>query len=68
MKNWVLLVEDDASIALVITAALEAEGYGVACCPSIAERDRLLSQNTFSLMLTDVMLTDDLEDLDQVLV
>ena len=27
MKKHVLLVEDDASIALVITAALEAEGF-----------------------------------------
>lgn len=68
MKNRVLLVEDDDSIALVITAALEAEGYGVARCPSIAERDRLLSHNTFGLMLTDVMLTDGdgMETLDRV--
>ena len=58
MKSRILLVEDDDSIALVITAALEAEGYTVARCPSIAERDRLLSANTFGLMLTDVVLTD----------
>lgn len=58
MKNRILLVEDDASIALVITAALEAEGYTVAHCPSIAGRDRLLGENQFSLMLTDVVLTD----------
>ena len=54
----VLLVEDDASIALVITAALEAEQFAVTCCDSIAERDRLLAQSSYSAMITDVMLTD----------
>ena len=54
----VLLVEDDASIALVINAALEAEGFAVTCCDSIAERDRLLAANHYTLLLTDVMLTD----------
>ena len=54
----VLLVEDDASIALVINAALEAEGFTVTCCDSIAERDRLLAANHYALLLTDVMLTD----------
>ena len=58
MPKSVLLVEDDASIALVITAALEAEGYSVKSCESIAERDSLLAESPFSLMLTDVMLTD----------
>ena len=58
MKSRILLVEDDASIALVITAALEAEGYSVSHCVSIAERDRLLGERTYGLMLTDVMLTD----------
>ncbi|MFZ5742871.1 MAG: sigma-54-dependent transcriptional regulator [Pseudomonadota bacterium] len=54
----VLLVEDDASIAIVITAALEAEGFEVVRCDSIAERDRLLSERRFSALVTDVMLTD----------
>ena len=54
----ILLVEDDASIALVITAALEAERFAVTCCDSIAERDRLLAANTYSALVTDVMLTD----------
>jgi two-component system nitrogen regulation response regulator GlnG len=54
----VLLVEDDASIALVITAALEAEGFAVTRCDSIAERDRLLAQEHFAALVTDVMLTD----------
>ncbi|HQV02705.1 MULTISPECIES: sigma-54 dependent transcriptional regulator [unclassified Novosphingobium] len=54
----VLLVEDDPSIALVITAALEAEGFEVTCCDSIAERDRLLARQSFNALVTDVMLTD----------
>lgn len=54
----VLLVEDDTSIAIVITAALEAEGFDVVRCDSIAERDRLLREGRFSALVTDVMLTD----------
>ena len=54
----VLLVEDDESIAIVITAALEAEGFSVERCDSIAERDRLLGKRRFAALITDVMLTD----------
>ena len=54
----VLLVEDDESIAIVITAALEAEGFEVDRCESIVERDRLLRQNSYAALVTDVVLTD----------
>ena len=54
----VLLVEDDDSIAIVITAALEAEGLVVTRCASIAERDRLLAGERFAVLATDVMLPD----------
>lgn len=54
----VLLVEDDPSIAIVLTAALEAEGFKVTCCDSIADRDKLLSETSFSALVTDVMLPD----------
>ena len=54
----VLLVEDDASIALVITAALEAEGFTVTGCDSVATRDRLLAEGRYDALVTDVMLTD----------
>ncbi len=54
----VLLVEDDPSIAIVITAALEAEGFTVIHCDSIAERDRQLAARRFSALVTDVILTD----------
>jgi two-component system, NtrC family, nitrogen regulation response regulator GlnG len=54
----VLLLEDDASIAIVITAALEAEGFSVTHCDCIADRDRLLSAEQFAALVTDVMLPD----------
>ncbi|WP_156839205.1 sigma-54-dependent transcriptional regulator [Novosphingobium aquimarinum] len=54
----VLLVEDDASIALVITAALEAEGFAVTHCDTIGERDRLIRQASFKALVTDVKLPD----------
>ncbi len=54
----VLLVEDDESIAIVITAALEAEGFDVVRCDSVRERDRLLAEQPFAAMVTDVKLTD----------
>jgi two-component system, NtrC family, nitrogen regulation response regulator GlnG len=58
MTKSALLVEDDAAIATVITAALEDEGFEVARSDSIAGRDRLLSARAFDVMLTDVVLTD----------
>jgi len=58
MTRTILLVEDDESIATVITAALEAEGFAVARTDSVAGRDRLLEQRSYALMLTDVVLTD----------
>ena len=58
MARRVLLVEDDTSIATVITAALEEEGFCVDRCESIAGRDKHLAEDSFEVMLTDVMLTD----------
>ncbi|WP_066556770.1 sigma-54-dependent transcriptional regulator [Croceicoccus bisphenolivorans] len=58
MSSPILLVEDDISIAIVITTALEDEGLEVVRCDTIAERDRLIARRPFSLMLTDVLLKD----------
>jgi two-component system nitrogen regulation response regulator GlnG len=58
MPKRALLVEDDAAIAKVITAALEDEGLAVERCDSVAGRDRLLAAHEFDVLLTDVMLTD----------
>ena len=68
MSRRALLVEDDAAIATVITAALEEEAFAVDRCEGIAARDRLLAQNDYDVMLTDVMLIDGdgIESLPQV--
>ncbi|KAJ8134002.1 hypothetical protein OY671_012784, partial [Metschnikowia pulcherrima] len=58
MKKYVSSVEDDASIASVITAASEAEGFLVDRCDSIAERDRSSAGQRYGSMSTDVMSTD----------
>ena len=58
MTRKVLLVEDDSSIATVITAALTDEGYEVDRCESIARRDQLVATENYDVMLTDVVLTD----------
>jgi two-component system, NtrC family, nitrogen regulation response regulator GlnG len=54
----ILLVEDDESIAIVITAALEAEGFDVVRCDRISDRDRLVARHDFQALVTDVVLTD----------
>lgn len=54
----VLLVEDDESIAIVITAALEAEGLKITRCATIAERDKLIHTEKFSALVSDVILPD----------
>ncbi|MCA1662399.1 MAG: sigma-54 dependent transcriptional regulator [Novosphingobium sp.] len=58
MSRAVLLVEDDASIATVITAALEAEDFSVAHSDTIAGRDAALAESEFAALLTDVVLPD----------
>jgi len=58
MSRRALLVEDDASIATVITAALEDEAFTVRRCDSIAGRDAALAEEAFDVMLTDVVLAD----------
>ncbi|MCL6251092.1 sigma-54 dependent transcriptional regulator [Altererythrobacter sp. KTW20L] len=58
MARRALLVEDDASIAMVITAALEDEAFTVDRCDRITDRDRLLAVNDYDVMLTDVILLD----------
>ncbi len=54
----ILLVEDDNSIAIVITAALEAEGFAVTRCGTLAERDRQLQAVRYAALVSDVILPD----------
>ena len=58
MSHKVLLVEDDRAIATVITEALRDEGLDVTACSSVAQRDLLLGEQSFDVMLTDIMLED----------
>ena len=58
MTGDILLVEDDAAIATVIAEALADEGFAVESCASKKDRDTLLSQRDFQVMLTDIMLED----------
>jgi two-component system, NtrC family, nitrogen regulation response regulator GlnG len=54
----VLIVEDDASIGLVVSAALAAENIDTQICDTVAARDAALATGHFDLMLTDVVLKD----------
>jgi DNA-binding NtrC family response regulator len=54
----VLIVEDDASIGLVVSAALTAENIETQICDSVSARDAALANGHFDLMLTDVVLKD----------
>ena len=58
MSARVLLVEDDRSIATVITEALREEGHDVTTCTEVARRDALLAEGRYDVMLTDVVLAD----------
>ena len=57
-KSKVLIVEDDASIGLVVSAALAAENIDTQLCDSVSARDAALANGHFDLMLTDVILKD----------
>ena len=54
----VLVVEDDASIGVVISAGLEAENIACEICDSVAKRDAALAAGKFDLMITDIVLKD----------
>lgn len=55
----ILLVEDDPSVSQVIMSALRAENMIVEHCKTVSERDRLMMQIDFDLLITDVGLGED---------
>ncbi len=57
-KARVLIVEDDTSIGVVVSAALSAENIETQICDSASARDAILAGSSFDLMITDVMLKD----------
>ena len=54
----VLIVEDDISIGVVVSAALAAENIDTQICDTVSARDSALANGVFDLMLTDVVLKD----------
>jgi two-component system nitrogen regulation response regulator GlnG len=54
----VLIVEDDASIGMVVSAALAGENIDTQICDTVSGRDAALASGHFDLMLTDVVLKD----------
>ena len=54
----VLIVEDDVSIGVVVSAALAAENIDTQICDTVSARDAALVSGGFDLMLTDVVLND----------
>lgn len=56
--TWILVVEDDSSMANVLRRTLVREGYGVVCASSLFEVQQLLDTRPFRLMLLDLKLGD----------
>ena len=54
----ILLVEDDAAIAIVIRVALEAEKYQLEVASSLSQRDSALAAGRYDAVITDVILPD----------
>lgn len=56
--NRILLVEDDSTLAIGIEYSLKNEGYEVDVSETILEGKELFEENTYRLVLLDVMLPD----------
>ncbi len=55
-KRRILIVEDDEDISMVEEAYLEAAGFGTRILADGSEAVRLLKQESFDLVLLDLML------------
>ncbi|MDQ3811551.1 MAG: response regulator, partial [Chloroflexota bacterium] len=53
-----LVVDDEASVAVTMAAILERDGYEVATCTNGSEAMRALRESAFDLVLTDLRLDD----------
>ena len=54
----ILLIEDDAAIATVVRVAVESEGAQLDVATTLAQRNALLSERRYDVILSDVMLPD----------
>jgi DNA-binding response OmpR family regulator len=50
----VLLVDDDDAIREMMTATLESKGFGVVAVPSVTEALRLITTQSFDVLITDL--------------
>lgn len=57
-KPSILVVEDDAAVALTVTTLLEAEGYPVQHAPTSAEALALLADHNFPIVISDIYLDE----------
>jgi DNA-binding response OmpR family regulator len=55
-QRKVLIVEDDPAIREALTEAISADGHAVVCTPDGAQAVRVFAQETFDLVLLDIML------------
>lgn len=58
LGQHILIVEDDAAIALIVSETLREEASRITTVSTLAERDRQLALGLPDLVITDVMLPD----------
>ncbi|HPU00516.1 MAG TPA: response regulator transcription factor [Bacillota bacterium] len=58
METRLLLVEDDAFLRDGLCEMLRREGYAVDCAESCREARRLVTENSYRLIILDIMLPD----------
>ena len=58
-KMNILIVDDDKDLSFIISEMLEGYGYNVTCAESGEKAFKLLSENTFHLILLDINLPDE---------
>lgn len=56
MKQKILVVDDDASIQMLLSDVLQENGYTVETASSGEEAIRLISGNTFDMIILDIMM------------
>ena len=58
MKREILIIDDDADLAMIITDMLEDHGFGVTCADCAEKAFGLLENNSYHLILLDINLPD----------
>lgn len=58
LKKQILIIDDDEDLAFIISDMLESYGYAVTGVPDSETAFRLLSENTYHLILLDINLPD----------